>query len=181
MSRHRGFYVHTLWAAACLAAAPATRPATRPASTIAVDGVVAHPLAWSADDIRTVLAGQVTTIQYESHGHKHSARAVPLLAVLQSAGANTALKVDPRADPKTKNEPLRLAVVVKGHDGYAATFALAELLPEIGDRHVWLALDADDHPLTERSAPAELIVPADAKPGRWVRAVASVTVVDASK
>ena len=158
----------------CLAAAPATRPA----ATVAVSGIVAHPLAWSADDVRSTLAGQVSTVEYESHGHKHKAHAVPLIAVLQAAGTGTALKMDPKADPKTKNLPLRLAVVVKGRDGYAATFALAELLPDIGDRPVWIALDADDKPLADRSAPVELIAPADAKPGRWVRGVASITVVD---
>jgi hypothetical protein len=165
-------------AALCLAATPATRPA----ATIAVDGAVAHPSTWSADDIRSALAGQVTTIRYESKdGKKHSAHAVPLLAVLESAGAATTLKMDPKADPKTKNLPLRMAVVVKGRDGYTATFALAELMPAIGDRPVWVALDIDGQPLAERSAPVELISPADAKPGRWVRGVASVTVVDPTK
>jgi DMSO/TMAO reductase YedYZ molybdopterin-dependent catalytic subunit len=161
--------------------AAAAAPATQPAMTLTVDGAVAHPLAWSADDLRTTLAGQVSTIEYEVHGKKHSAHAVPLVAVLRSAGAGMTLKMDPKADPKTKNLPLRLAVVVRGRDGYAATFALAELLPDIGDRPVWVALDADGQPLADRSAPVELIAPADAKPGRWVRAIASISVVDPSK
>jgi hypothetical protein len=163
--------------ACCLAAAPATQPA----AVVAVDGLVAHPLAWSADEMRSTLAGQVTSVEYESHGHKHSAHAVPLIAVLEAAGAGTTLKMDPKADPHTKNLPLRLAVVVRGRDGYTATFALAELLPDIGDRPVWVALDADDKPLAERSAPVELIAPADAKPGRWVRGIASISVVDPSR
>ena len=88
----------------------------------------------------------VAAIEYETHGHKHVAHAVPLLGVLQAAGIDAKLKMDPKADPKTKNYPLRLSVVVKGNDGYTATFALAELLPEIGDRPVWIALDADNRP-----------------------------------
>ena len=166
-----------LLAAVCLAAAPATRPV----ATVTVAGAVAHPLAWSAEDVRSNLAAAVTAIQYESHGHKHSAHAVPLLAMLQAAGLGTTLKMDPKADPRAKNGPLRLAVVVRGRDGYAATFALAELLPDIGDRPVWVALDVDGQPLAERAAPVELIAPADNKPGRWVRGVASITVVDPSR
>ena len=46
---------------------------------------------------------------------------------------------------------------------------------------MWIALDRDDEPLAERSAPVELIAPADAKPGRWVRGVASITVVDPAR
>lgn len=160
----------------CLAAAPAT---TRPAATVAIDGAVAQPLAWSVDDFRR--SATVTTIRYESHGHPHTAHAVPLVAVLQAAGANATLKPDAKADPKVKNLPLRLAVVVRGRDGYTATFAMAELLPEIGDRPVYIALDADDQPLADRAAPVELISPADIKAGRWVRAIASITVVDPAK
>ncbi len=162
---------------ACMALAPATQPA----ATVSVGGAVAHPMSVSADDLRSRFAAQVSPIEYESHGHKHAAHAVPLIAVLQAAGVDATLKMDPKADPRTKNGPLRLAVVVKGRDGYAATFALAELLPDIGDRPVWIALDADEKPLADRAAPVELIAPADAKPGRWVRGVASITVIDPTK
>ena len=163
-------------AACCAAGGPATAP-----TTFAVDAGTGHPTALSADDLRSRFAARLAVIHYESHGHPHAAHAVPLLAVLQSAGAVTTLKMDPKADPRTKNLPLRLSVVVKGRDGYTATFAMAELLPDIGDRPVWLAVDADDQPLADRSAPVELIAPADAKPGRWVRGVASIAVVDPSK
>ena len=130
----------------------------------------------SVEDLRAKLAASVTTIQYESHGHKHAAHAVPLLAVLQLAGLETTLKMDPKLDPRTKNLPLRMAATVSGRDGYAATFAVAELLPDIGDRAVWVAVDVDGQPLAERSGPMELISPTDAKPGRWVRGVASISV-----
>ncbi len=168
---------------ALLAAAPATRPATVPAAatfTVTVPGV-GPPEVWAAAGLSARFADGVTSVGYDTHGRHHTAHAVPLLAVLERAGLVTALKMDPKADPPTKNYPLRLAVVVKGRDGYTATFALAELLPDIGDRPVWLAVDADDKPLADRSAPVELIAPADAKPGRWVRGVASVTVVDPSE
>ena len=170
------------WCGILLAGSVAATPSTGPAAaTVTVGGRVAHPLAWSAEVFRSSLAAHVSTVEYESHGHKHAAHAVPLMAVLEAAGADTTLKMNPKADPATKNWPLRLAVVVRGRDGYAATFALAELLPDIGNRPVWIALDRDDAPLPEASTPVELIAPADAKPGRWVRGVASITVVDPAR
>lgn len=178
--RRHAFRFSVVLLTAALGAAPATRPASF-GETFAVSGLVPHPLTLSPDDVRSTLAGQVQAIQYQRRGQSHSAHAVPLLAILQAAGVDTTLKMDPRADPHTKNLPLRLAVTVKGRDGYAATFALAELLPDIGNRPMWIALDADDKPLAERSAPVELIAPADVKPGRWVRGVASITVFDPSK
>ena len=165
--------------ALCLSAGPATRPSG--GDTVTVGGAVAHPLTLTADAIRSTMAGQVKAIDYDLHDRHHTAHAVSLLSVLQAAGVDAALKMDPKADPKTKNGPLRLAVVVRGRDGYATTFALAELLPDIGDRPVWIALDADGKPLDDRAAPVALISPADAKPGRWVRGVASITVVDPAK
>ena len=155
--------------------------ANRSAAIVTVGGVVGTPLSVSADDVRSRFAEQLKPIRYESHGRPHTAYAVSLLTVLQAAGVGTTLKMDPKVDPASKNFPLRLSVAVKGRDGYTATFALAELLPEIGDRTVWMAVDADDPPFSDPVAPVEVIASADAKPGRWLRAVASVTVVDPSK
>ena len=152
--------------------------ANRSAAIVTVGGLVATPLSVSADDVRSRFAEQLKPIRFESHGRPLTAHAVSLL---QAAGVGTTLKMDPKVDPASKNFPLRLSVAVKGRDGYTATFALAELLPEIGDRTVWVAVDADDQPFSDPVAPVEVIASADAKPGRWVRAVASVTVVDPSE
>jgi Oxidoreductase molybdopterin binding domain len=103
---------------------------------------------------------------------------VALLSVLQDAGIDTVLKMDPKIDPKIKNYNLRLVVVIHGTDGYTTTFSLAELLPDIGNREAWLALDEDGQALSAKEGPVKLIVPSDAKPGRWVRALDSITVLD---
>ena len=161
---------------------PATVPTSQPAANgVTVNGAVGRSQSWSGDDLRSRFAAELKPVGYDSHGKHHTARAVSLLAVLQAAGVDATLKMDPKVDSRTKNVPLRMAVVVRGRDGYTATFALAELLPDIGDRPVWLAVDADDHPLRDPAAPAELLSPADAKPGRWVRGVATITVVDPTR
>lgn len=133
---------------------------------------------WTAGRLKEVLAAEMKTVEYTSRGQKHTAGAVPLLAVLKAAGVPIELKMDPKADPHVKNYVLRLAVVVQGGDGYTATFSFGELLPEIGGREAWLALDEDGKPLPERDGVMKLIVPADQKPSRWVRNVSGVIVVD---
>jgi hypothetical protein len=45
---------------------------------------------------------------------------------------------------------------------------------------VWVALDEDGKPLSGDAAPVQIVCPGDVKHGRWVRGVASVTVVDLS-
>ena len=132
---------------------------------------------WSVDELRTKLATSVRSVDFETHGHKHSGSAVPLLGVLKASGLDPTLKMDPKADPKTKNLPLRMTLLVTGTDGYVAAFSLGELLPDIGNHPAWLVLDEDGSPLPPRSTPAELVVPNDGKPGRWVRGVASVEVI----
>jgi hypothetical protein len=133
---------------------------------------------WTAARLKDDLAAEVKAVEYTSRGQKHTAHGVALLAVLKAAGIPAVLKMDPQVDPKLKNLNLRLAVVIRGGDGYTATFSLAELLPDIGGREAWLAFDEDGKPLPNRDGASKLIVPADQKLGRWVRNVTVITVVD---
>jgi hypothetical protein len=145
---------------------------------VQVTGLDGSAQTWTAARLKEVLASDVKAIEWTSHGQKHASSSVPLIAVLKASGVPVALKMDPKADPHLKNYNLRLAVVIQGGDGYTATFSLAELLPEIGGREAWLAFDEDGKPLPDRDGMAKLLVPADQKPGRWVRNVARISVVD---
>ena len=53
-------------------------------------------------------------------------------------------------------------------------------MPDIGGREAWIALDEDGKPLPARDGIAKLVAPADHKPGRWVRNVVSVHIIDAT-
>lgn len=64
-----------------------------------------------------------------------------------------------------------------GEDGYAATFGMGDLTPDLG-HEVWAALDWNDRPLPPADGPLRLIVPGDAKPARWVHAVRTLRLVD---
>jgi hypothetical protein len=101
-----------------------------------------------------------------------------LLDLLHAAGISTEIKMDPKADPRTRHRELRMTVTARASDGYAVVFSLAELLPDIGHRAVWLALDEDGAVLPDRDAPIKLIVPDDAKPARWVHGVEKLSVDD---
>jgi hypothetical protein len=145
---------------------------------VEVAGALSKPGSWTVDRIKSELADQIKAVEYTSHGDKHTSNAVPLLSLLKASGLAADLKMDPKADPGTKNMPLRMIVLVQGADGYTVTFSLAELLGDIGAKDVWVCLDADGKPLDDKDGPLRLIVPSDAKPGRWVHAVARITVID---
>lgn len=144
---------------------------------VTVTGAVPKPVQWTAARLKDELAASMKPLAFESRGKKHTANAVPLLAVLHASGVPTELVMDPKADPSSKNYPLRLTILVRGADGYTAAFSLAELLADIGGREAWLAIDLDGQPLAPAEAPMRLIVPSDAKPGRWVRGVAGIAIV----
>jgi Oxidoreductase molybdopterin binding domain len=143
-----------------------------------VGGDVPKPGDWTVMQLRQDFASDIKAIQYSSRGQQHTCNCVPLLSVLNAAGMQSELKMNPNADPKTKNYELRIAVVVEGSDGYVVAFSLAELLADIGNRHAWLALDMDGQPLSARDGPVRLIVPDDGKPARWVRGVQTISVVN---
>jgi hypothetical protein len=147
-------------------------------SAVHIGGDVSKSADWTLEQLKQRFGPQIKKIEYASKGQPHSSNCIALLDMLAAAGVPTDMKMEPRADPKVKNYPLRLAVVVQGRDGYAATFSLAELLPGNGNRAAWIALDMDGMDLSEREGPVKLIVPEDAKPGRWVHGIGKIMVVD---
>lgn len=139
-------------------------------SPIHVSGAVNKPGDWTADKLRETFGAQLKKVEYTAKGQKHASTCVPLLAIVQAA--------DPVTDPKHKNFAMRLAVVVSASDGYAVTFGMGDLMPDVGNREAWLALDMDGQPLSGRDVPAKLIVPGDAKPARAIWGVTKIEIVD---
>ena len=162
-------YSAALLLMACIQLSWSARAAA-PAATLQVSGAVAKPGAWDAARLRRDFAGDIKTITYTLKGKTHTAHAVPLLDLVQAA--------EPRFNPNIKNHRLQFIVLVRGRDGYTAAFSLAELSPDLGQRAAWLTLDEDGQPLPAESGPANLVVPGDAKPGRWVHGVAAIVVRD---
>ena len=73
---------------------------------------------------------------------------------------------------------LAFVVAVRARDGYTASFSFGELDAMLGGAKAYVALDHDGKPLSEKHAPAELIVTSDKKGSRGVRAIESIEVID---
>ncbi len=146
--------------------------------SITINGTVDKPGDWTADKLKTEFASDVTTISYVGHDGKHSSTAVPLVSLLKAAGVAMEMKPVPKGTtPKDKHAELHLAVIVQGRDGYFTVLSISELMAELGNKKVWLALDVDGKPWPEADQPMKLVIPDDAKPARWVHSVQSITVV----
>jgi hypothetical protein len=141
-----------------------------PADALQVTGAVGLPGDWHKAQFQKHFAGSVQSVTYTRKGVKHTAHAVPLWTVLQAA--------QPRINPQIKNHWLQFVVLVRGRDGYTAAFSLAELSPDFGQRHVWLALDEDGKPFGGDAGPVDLLATDDKKAGRWVHSVVNITCVD---
>ncbi len=145
-------------------------PAASAPLSVHLDGDVEFAGDWTVERIGKDLAKEVREVTFTVKGRDAKARCVPLAAFVAAA--------KPRIDPKRKGHDLAFVVRVRGRDGYTASFSFGELAVEVGRRDAWVALDRDGQPLDEVRGPVELVVPGDAKAARWVRGVASVTVLD---
>lgn len=153
-------------------ALPSTHPQDRK-SNLRIEGAVYKAGDWTAESLFQDFAGDIKTVSSTLKGVKGEARCIPLLSLVQAA--------KPRLNAKIKNHQLAFIVIVRAEDGYTVAFSLGELLPAYGKRAVWLALDHDGTPLSEKEAPAELLVPEDEKPSRWVHAVSRITIMDGAQ
>jgi len=165
---------------AVLILALAALGADAPPATIHISGSDVKGTDLSVSQLQTQLAAEIKPVQYNSHGAMHTFSCVPLVSVLKTAGAHTDFVMGGSTDPKVKNPQMRQAVVVSGSDGYTVVFSMAEILPMVGDRTVWVALAEDGKPLADSDGPVRLIVPDDKMPPRAVHQVASIEIVDLS-
>ena len=145
-----------------------------PPATLQIAGMVMKPARWTAAQMATQFAADIHPLEYTLKGVHHTAKqAIPLRKLIEAAAL--------RVNPHVKHGDLQFVIAVEGHDGYTVDFSYAELVAEIGNRPVWVALDEDGKPLTGEAAPAELIVPDDVKPARWVHSLARIVVIDGSQ
>jgi hypothetical protein len=66
-------------------------------------------------------------------------------------------------DEKVKHHDLSFVAVVRSRDGYTAAFRLPELDAALRGKEAWGALDDDAAGLSEKDAPAGLLVTNDIK------------------
>lgn len=86
-----------------------------------------------------------------------------------------ALVVQPSGD-EFVGSSLDHYVLVENRQNERALFAWAEVDQSLTERNIYLALKVDGHALPCRSAPIQLLVPADKRRGRWLGQVALIRI-----
>jgi hypothetical protein len=84
-----------------------------------------------------------------------------------------------QTDPLVKNDLLAMYVVATGSDGYRTVFSLGELSPDFGNQPDLIAYAANGELLGDDGF-ARLVVPNDAKRGRYVSSLVSLEVFHAA-
>lgn len=149
-------------------AAPAT-VATGP-SEFTIGGAVRTPLTVTPADMKAMPRTKVVVMN--SHSKKTEVyQGVPLALFLAKAAVPEGEQI---------RGPLMAAyVMVAAADGYRVVFSLAELDSSFLDSEVLVADTMDGAPITGDEGPYKLVAPHDKRPGRWIRMLKSITVVQA--
>ncbi len=151
-------------AGAVASAQIATNPA--PEAIIHVSGEVAHPLTLRMADLAAI-AHQSVSVVDDQHRQAHY-RGIPVADLLRHAGAPL--------ERELRGPKMKLYVLVKARDGYAAVFALPEFDSGFTDRVIVLADQRDGHPLGNVEGPLRIIVPGEKRHARWVRQVIDIEI-----
>ncbi len=143
-----------------------------PSTSVVVTGAVDHPKAWTAATLQALpQATQTDTFASGSAPQTHTYTGPTLWSVLDASGIQTAAGV--------KNDVLNRFVLATGSDGYRVVFSLGELDPGFGNR---ADLVATQETVAGKTAPltgdglARVTAPGDAKGGRYVSNLASLSV-----
>ncbi len=139
------------------------------ATTVAVGGNVAKPLTL---DRAALAAMQRHSVRASAHGVESEYAGVALFDVLHAAGTPLGEAL--------RGPNLALYVRITAADGYRVVYALAELDPKFRDDGVLLVDTRDGKPLDAVEGPFRLVAPAEQRPGRWVRQVTRIDVLEAA-
>ena len=152
-------------AASLMHAAAISSAQSGPASAaiINISGEVAHPLTLRMADLAAIAHRSVSVVGKDG---KAQYRGVAVVDLLRRAGAPLGAEL--------RGPKMRLYVLVKARDGYAAVFALAEFDPAFTDRVILLADQRDGHPLGTVEGPLRIIVPDEKRYARWVKQVTDI-------
>ena len=136
-------------------------------TALQVGGQVSSPFTVTLEEFQKLPHQEVTVQEHE--GTKAVYRGVPVLTLLQRAGAPTGKQL--------KGKALASYVLASARDGYQVTFSLAELDPEIRDSTVIVADQREGKALPEQVGPFRLIAATDKKPARSVRMLTTLQVI----
>mgnify|MGYP000288819885 CR=1 FL=1 len=134
-----------------------------------VGGQVLNPLALTSDDLRNNYAAYTVDVTYLSGEETVTATFTGALLWDIISAAQVNLNADLR------NDQLSMFIVASAPDNYQAVIAWGEIDPEFGNQQILVAYEQDGAPLDA----LRLVVPADARGGRYVNQLVSLEVRDA--
>jgi DMSO/TMAO reductase YedYZ molybdopterin-dependent catalytic subunit len=138
---------------------------------LTVSGDVPMPLTLTAEDLGKMPHQSVTVD--EPDGSKATYAGVPLLEVLQRAGAPLGGQL--------RKQALASYLLAKAKDGYQVVFTLAELDPQFANEIILLADKRNGAPLPANQGPLRLEVGNDKVGARSVRMLESIEFVRLQK
>ncbi len=142
----------------------ATAQAWAADTTLTVQGQVAHPLKFSADDLKKLPVTELDVTFETSHGQESGHFTGTLLwSVLDQAQLS---------DSTGKHPDLHHTLTAIGSDDYAIAFSFGELDPDFGNKPVIIAYARDGKPLDG----LRLVVQGDKHGARDVRDVVKIEV-----
>ena len=137
--------------------------------SVRVGGEVKNPFALTTGDI-AALPHRSVSVADEKNGNEMY-QGVAVVELLRRAGAPLGSEL--------RGPKMRLYVLVKARDGYAAVFALPEFDAGFTDRVILLADRRQGQALGAGEGPLRLIVPGEKRRARWVRQVTDIEVMSA--
>lgn len=140
--------------------------------TLHITGQLLNPLVLTVDDLKNNYTSQTVDVTYLSGEETvtSSFTGVRLWDIISNAQAN--LNADVR------NDKLSLFIVATGTDGYQAVIAWGEIDPEFANQPILVAYEEAGQPISD-SGPFRLIVPTDARGGRYVSNLVDLNLRDA--
>ncbi|MBC7814183.1 MAG: molybdate ABC transporter substrate-binding protein [Burkholderiales bacterium] len=143
------------------------------ANSLTVDGQVLNPFTLTADDLRENYSSETVDVTFLSGEDTvtTSFTGVRLWDILSAAQANFNADI--------RNDKLSMFVVVTASDGYQAVIAWGEIDPEFGNQPILVAYGEAGVPIEDEQGGLRLVVPSDARGGRYVSGIVNISLRDA--
>jgi molybdate transport system substrate-binding protein len=140
--------------------------------TLTIDGQVINPLSLTVESLAefTPYTQDVTYLSGEDSVTTAFTGAL-LWDVLNAA--------QPNLNADVRNDKLSTYLIVTASDGYQALIAWGEIDPEFANQPILLAYEQAGEPIADSQGPIRLVVPGDARGGRYVSGVVNISLRDA--
>ncbi|MUG93484.1 molybdopterin-dependent oxidoreductase [Scytonema sp. UIC 10036] len=151
-----------------------------PSDNFRLGGQVVNRKTFTLSDLQSLPSSEVTVSFLTGQGQEtRTYVGVPLWQLIESVGG-----LKPNPDPSVKNNLLRQYVVLEATDCYQVVLAVGEIQPNFENKQVLVAYATNDDPslgpqLLTNEGFARLVVPGDARGGRYISNIRRIYVLSA--